>query len=111
MSPLGKLHLIKSYFSDLIASITSSVRILALKDGVWDLLKEDSATIRYFTFSKLKFSKITFSTDKGLKIVASKAKIKKMKHIRFRIENGELYEPLMIDQFGIEYTQAGNYKN
>ena len=92
-------------------SITSSVRILALKDGVWDLLKEDSTTIRYFTFSKLKFSKITFSTDKGLKIVASKAKIKKMKHIRFRIENGELYEPLMIDQFGIEYTQAGNYKN
>lgn len=92
-------------------SARSSVKVSAMKNGLWELLKEDHETIKYFTFSQLKFSTFTFDNNTGLKIVTSKIKIKKTDHVRFRIENDELNEPLMIDQFGIEYTQAGNYKN
>ena len=92
-------------------SVASSVKVYALKKGVWELLKYDNTTIRYLSFRYLQFSKFTFSTDKGLKIVSSKVRIKKQPHVRFRIENDQLNEPLMIDQFGIEYTQSNNVKS
>ena len=92
-------------------AVHASVKIWALKHGIWELLKEDYDTVRYFSFRQLTFSSLIFNNDSGLKIVASKLRIKKMDHVRFRIENDQLNEPLMLDQFGIEYTQAGNYKN
>lgn len=100
------------YFSlRVFPALVSAVQIYAYKDGVWELLKEDYSTIRYFSFSKLIFSKFTFKTDKGTRLIATKARVKKADHIKFRIRNDQLNEPLMIDQFGIEYTQAGNYKS
>ena len=92
-------------------AVYTSVKIWALKLGIWELLKEDYETVRYFSFEHLKFSVFTFSNDSGLKIVSSKLRLKKMDHVRFRIENDQLNEPLMLDQFGVEYTQSGNYKN
>jgi hypothetical protein len=89
----------------------SSLKLWALKEGIWDLIKEDTGTIRYFTFSHLKFSEFTFKTDTGTQLVTSKVRIKKMDHVRFKLENDRNYQPLMIDTFGIEYTQAGNHKN
>lgn len=92
-------------------SVKSSVKIWGMKYGLWELLKEDKDTIRYFAFSQLQFSTFTFVNDTGLQIVSSKLRIKKMDHVRFRIENDEINEPLMLDQFGVEFTQSGNYKN
>lgn len=92
-------------------SVASSVNVYVSRNGEWELLKDDGATIRYFTFSQLVFSKFTFRTDKGTRLVNTKARIKKMDHVRFRVENGELNEPFMIDQIGVEFTQSGNYKN
>lgn len=92
-------------------AVASSVKVYALKGGIWELLKHDTSTIRYFSFSKLAFSKLTFVTDSGTRLITSKLRLKKMDHVRFRIENDELDEPLMIDQFGVEYTQSNNYKN
>lgn len=92
-------------------SVVSSVNLYALKHGIWELVKADATTIRYFSFSHVCFSKFTFCCDNGLKIVGTKARIKKLDHVRFKFENAEKNEPLMIDQFGIEYTQAGNYKD
>lgn len=100
------------YFSlRVFPSAESSVKIWGMKHGLWELLKEDYDTIRYFAFSQIKFSAFTFDNDAGLQIVSSKLRIKKMDHVRFRIENDALNEPLMVDQFGVEYTQSGNYKN
>jgi hypothetical protein len=89
----------------------SSLKLWALKEGIWDLLKFDTGTIRYFTFSHLKFSELTFKTDTGAQLVSSKIRIKKADHVRFKLENDRVEEPLMIDTFGIEYTQAGNHKS
>ena len=68
-------------------------------------------SVSQISFSHVCFSKFTFCCDNGLKIVGTKARIKKLDHVRFKFENAEKNEPLMIDQFGIEYTQAGNYKD
>jgi len=95
----------------LFPAIATSVKIYAYKNGGWELLKDDNATARYFTFSQLVFSKLTFRTDTGTRIITSKIRIKKTDHIKFRIENDEKNEPLMLDQFGIEYTQSNNVKN
>lgn len=89
----------------------SSIKIWAYKRGIKELLKEDHDTVRFFSFNNIKFSTLTFDNDSGLKIIASKIRIKKMDHVRFRFENDQLNEPLMLDQFGVEYTQSGNYKN
>lgn len=100
------------YFSvRVFPAIATTVNIYAYKGGQWELLKSDSSTVRYFSFRQLVFSKLTFRTDRGTRLVASKVRLKKLDHVRFRIENGELNEPLMIDQFGIEYTQSGNFKS
>ena len=100
------------YFSvRVFPAVATSISIYAYKGGQWELLKADSSTVRYFSFRQLVFSKLTFRTDKGTRLVASKIRLKKLDHVRFRVENGELNEPLMIDQFGIEYTQSGNYKS
>lgn len=88
----------------------SSLKLWALKQGVWELLKYDTGTIRYFTFAHLKFSEFTFKTDTGAQVVTTKIRIKKTDHVRFKLENDRAYEPLMIDEFGVEYTQAGNHK-
>ena len=89
----------------------SSLKIWALKEGIWDLIKFDTGTIRYFTFSHLKFSEFTFKTDTGSQLVSSKIRIKKADHVRFKLENDRLDEPLMIDMLGIEFTQSGNHKS
>lgn len=89
----------------------SSLKLWAQKEGIWDLLKFDTGTIRYFTFLHLKFSEFTFKTDTGAQIVTSKIRIKKTDHVRFKLENDRVNEPLMIDEFGIEYTQSGNHKS
>lgn len=92
-------------------AVASSVKIYAYKGGSWELIKHDTAIIRYFMFSQLVFSKFTFRADTGTRLVTSKIRLKKLDHVRFRILNDEKNEPLMIDQFGVEYTQSNNAKN
>ena len=92
-------------------ALVASLKLWVLKQGIWDLIKEDTGTIRYFAFSRIKFSEFTFKTDTGVQLVSSKLRVKKVDHVRFKMENDHNYEPLMIDRFGIEYTQSGNHKS
>ena len=90
--------------------ITSSVKVYAQKQGQWNLLKDDQSKLKYFTYSSLQYSKLSYSTDKTQKISATKIRLKKLDHVRFRFVNDRLYEPLGINDFAVEYTQAGNVK-
>ena len=90
--------------------ITSSVQVYAQKQGQWNLLKDDQSKLKYFTYSSLQYSKLSYSTDKTQKISATKIRLKKLDHVRFRFVNDRLYEPLGINDFAVEYTQAGNVK-
>lgn len=90
--------------------ITSSVKIYAQKQGQWDMLKDDQAKLKYFTYSQLQYSKMTYSTDMTQKITASKIRLKKLDHVRFKFVNDRLNEPLGINDFAVEYTEAGNIR-
>ena len=90
--------------------ISSSVQIWAQKNGIWEMIKEDRAVLKYFSFRYLSFSKVTFSTNRTQRVTASKMRLKKQDHARFRFINSELNEPLGINDYAIEFTQAGNRK-
>lgn len=94
----------------LASALSTSVRIYALKRGIWGLVKEDSATTRYLSFSGLVFSKLTFSSDATPKIVSSKVKVKKVDRARFRLENNQLNELFGINDLAFEFVEGGNYK-
>ena len=90
--------------------VISSIEIWAQKDGIWELIKEDLVTLKYLSFQYLTFSKMTFSPNKTQRIAASKMRLKKLDHARFRFMNSKLNEPLGINDFAIEFTQGGNRK-
>ena len=90
--------------------IYSSVQIYAQKQGQWSLVKEDQTKLKYFSYKNLIYSKMTYSTDTTQRISATKVRLKKLDHVRFKFVNDVLYEPLGINDFAVEYTQAGNVK-
>ena len=90
--------------------ISSSVQIWAQKEGQWTLLKNDITTLKYFSFENLTFSKLTFSCNRTQRVTAAKIRLKKLPHVRFRFINDLANEPLGVNDFAVEYTQAGNVK-
>jgi hypothetical protein len=90
--------------------IASSIEVYAQKNGLWELLKEDVATLKYFSYMYLVYSKFTYSNNKTQRVTATKIRLKKLDHVRFRFMNSKLNEPLGINDFAIEYTQGGNVK-
>lgn len=92
------------------SAISTSVTIYALMRGVWTLIKEDSKVGRYLSFSHLKFSVFSFSSDTTQKVISSKTRIKKVDKIKFRFMNEKLDEPFGIYNIALEYVQNGNSK-
>jgi hypothetical protein len=90
--------------------IASSVQIWAQKDGQWTELKDDKSTLKYFSYENLQYSKLTYSCNKTQRVTATKIRLKKLDHVRFRFVNDLLNEPLGVNDFAVEYTQAGNVK-
>lgn len=93
-----------------LPEIVSSIRTFAQKEGIWQEIKDDQTKIKYFSYANLIYSKFTYSTNKTQKISSTKIRLKKLDHVRFRFQNGVLNEPLGINDFAVEYTQAGNVK-
>lgn len=92
------------------SAVATSLKIFAMKHGIWSFLKEDSTSARYFAFSRIIFSKYTYSTDTTQKIISTKLRIKKVDSARFRLVNDELNEPLGIYNIALEYVENGNFK-
>lgn len=90
--------------------ISSSIDVLAQKNGIWQSIKEDTTTLKYFSYMYFIYSKMTYSTNRTQRVTATKIRLKKLDHVRFRFENDKLNEPLGINDFAVEYTQGGNVK-
>lgn len=91
-------------------AIATSLKISAMKNGLWTFIKEDNTTGRYFKFSELMFSKFTFSNNRTERVMSTKLRIKKVDKARFRIENDELNEPFIIHDVAFEYVENGNFR-
>lgn len=90
--------------------IVSSVEIWAQRRGIWERIKEDATTLKYFSYQHLTYSKFTYSTDSTAKVSSTKVRLKKLDHVRFRFENNRVNEPFGLNDFAVEYTQGGNHK-
>ena len=78
--------------------------------GIWKFIKKENAFGRYLSFSKLIFSKFSFSGNKTQKISRTKVRIKRVDKYRLRFVNNELNEPFSLYNIANEYTESGNYK-
>ena len=90
--------------------ISSSVQIWAQKEGQWTELKNDVSTLKYFSYENLTYSKLTYSCNRTQRVTAAKIRLKKLDHVRFKFVNDLVNEPLGVNDFAVEYTQAGNVK-
>ena len=90
--------------------IISSIEIYAQKNGIWELLKDDVSQLKHFSYASLIYSKFTYSTNRTQKVTATKVRLKKLDHVRFKFRNAKYNEPLGINDFGVEYTTSGNVK-
>lgn len=91
-------------------AVSTSISVLALKDGVWNKIKEDDKKAKYFTFNQIDFSNFTFSCDRSQRLITGKIRIKKVDKARFRLTNEILNEPFGIYDLAFEFVEKGNYK-
>jgi len=93
-----------------LPELASSVQIWAQRHGIWEMLKEDNTTLRYFDFRHIDFTHFSFNVDNTAKVLSTKARLRKLDHVRFRFVNENIDEPFTINDFAVEYTQNGNHK-
>ena len=93
-----------------IPARASSVEIWAQRNGLWEMIKEDQQTLRFFDFNYINFEKFSFSPDNTAKVLPAKVRLRKLDHARFRFVNEKLNEPFGLINFAVEYTQGGNRK-
>lgn len=92
------------------AAVATSVNIWGFARGLWEFLYDNSMSLRYFSFSNLIFSKITFACDSSAKLTASKIRLKRLDKAAFAFENDQLDEPFGLFDFALEYRESGNAK-
>lgn len=89
---------------------STSVKIYAMKNGLWQFIKEDSTTARCFSFSSFSFSRFTFVCNATQRMIISKLRIKKVDKARFRLMNSNVNEPFGLQDIALEFIEKGNYK-
>lgn len=92
------------------AALATSVNIWVMNRGIWQFIKKDDTSGRYFSFSKLVFSKMSFSGDKTQHTISTKVRVKKVDKFRLRVTNDDLNEPFGLFNIAFEYVENGNYK-
>lgn len=91
-------------------AVHTSLSIYAMERGLWNFIKTDETFARYFKFSDLTFSKMTFGCDMTQKISRTKMRIKKVDKFRIKLVNDSLNEPLSLYDIAMEYVENGNFK-
>lgn len=92
------------------AAQSTSVEIWVMNRGIWQFIKKDESSGKYLSFSKLIFSKLSFSGDTTQHTIPTKVRVKKVDKFRLRIKNDELNEPFGVYNIAFEYVENGNYK-
>lgn len=98
------------YAVRLMAALRTSVKMWAMKNGVWTLIKYEDKTGQYFDFDDIDFENFTFSTDQSEKVAHTKIKVKKVDKARFKLQNDIVNEPFGLFDIALEYIENGNYK-
>ena len=91
----------------LAPSVATSLTVYARRFGIWQKLFADHSSARYLDFSRLDFSKFTFSTDTSPINVRKRIGLPTTDKAMLRLENNERNEPFGIYDLTLEYTETG----
>ena len=92
------------------SAIAASVNFFVMNRGLWQFVKTDHTSARYFQFSTIVFSKFSFSCDRTQRTIPSKIRVKKVDKFRLKLTNDQLNEPFGLYDIGFEYIESTNYK-
>ena len=92
------------------AALATSVNVWVMNRGLWQFIKKDDTSGRYFSFVHLVFSKLSFSNDRTQHTFSTKVRVKKVDKFRLRVTNDDLNEPFGLYNIAFEYVENGNYK-
>lgn len=88
----------------------TSVSVSVLRNGLWEELHSGDTGARFFSFSRVIFSKHTFSTDTTPRTLVRRLSLRREPSTRIKFENGEADEPFGLCEIGIEYETLNKYK-
>ena len=77
---------------------------------MWNEIKREAISSRYFSFSDIVFSALDFSNDDANKVLSTKMRLKKVDKARFRFVNDVVNESFGIFNLAFEFVENGNYK-
>jgi len=89
----------------------TGVKIYCQTKGLWNLLKEDFLTARFFSFENFSFENFTFSCDRTERVISTKIRVSKVDKARFRFINDSLNEPFGLFSIALEYVENGNFRS
>ena len=99
------------YFAVQVAPApVTSIKIWAQIRGVWKLIRDETGKTRYFKWSKITWSRFSWSSDQTPRTVGIKIKIKKVDKVIFKLENATIHEPFGFYALSLEFTEQGYYK-
>lgn len=88
----------------------TGITVSAQIRGVWSELFSESGALRYLSFERLSFSKLSFSCDPTPRAVGRKLRLPRVDKIRFRFANGEKNEPFGVYNYAVEFYHGGKIR-
>ena len=79
-------------------------------NGFWNVIKEWTEKISYFSWSGIDWKNFTWSGNGMPRTVTVKTKIKKFDKAGFRVVCDEEEKAFGLYGFSVEYTESGRYK-
>jgi hypothetical protein len=94
-------------YAGLASASATGVRMLARVNGQWEELLGGTQNARYFSYANMAYSKLTYSCNTTPHTLGGKINVRHVDKAYFRVENGELNEPLGLDSLSLEFAETG----
>ena len=93
------------------AGLAATASLYGMRDGLWELLREIGAELKYWSWETFDWSSFSWSSNLENQTLSSKTRLKKLARTRYRIENNKIDEPLGLMAIGFDFTEpGGRYK-
>ncbi|MDL2215735.1 hypothetical protein LJB77_01495 [Ruminococcaceae bacterium OttesenSCG-928-N02] len=79
------------------------------QNGAWREIVNAGGAGRYFSWSDLAFSHLSFLAGGSPRVITRKIHARKVDKIQLRIQNHEAGQSFGLEGIGVEYTQSGNF--
>lgn len=90
----------------LAAAPVTSLKVLAMQNGLWQAVANEDTKARYFDWRNLNWAKFTWSCDSTPRLISLRTSVKRTDKVRFAFENSAPNEPFGLFDIALEYRQG-----